>query len=87
MIGWLLGFPEDMWPQLRDWSERTIIVEIGSLRPFSDIAGRHVIRLDDTSQRRQELALRLRDAGCSVSLDGTDWHAAGAFDASVATPA
>jgi cytochrome P450 family 142 subfamily A polypeptide 1 len=24
MIGWLLGFPEDDWPKLRDWSERTI---------------------------------------------------------------
>lgn len=24
MIGWLLGFDEDMWPKLRDWSERTI---------------------------------------------------------------
>ena len=24
MIGWLLGYPEDKWPQLRDWSERTI---------------------------------------------------------------
>jgi cytochrome P450 family 142 subfamily A polypeptide 1 len=24
MIGWLLGFPEDAWPQLMNWSERTI---------------------------------------------------------------
>lgn len=24
MIGWLLGYPEEKWPQLRDWSERTI---------------------------------------------------------------
>jgi cytochrome P450 family 142 subfamily A polypeptide 1 len=24
MIGWLLGFPDDAWPQLMDWSERTI---------------------------------------------------------------
>ena len=24
MIGLLLGFPHDMWPQLQDWSERTI---------------------------------------------------------------
>ena len=24
MIGWLLGFPEEDWPKLRDWSERTI---------------------------------------------------------------
>jgi cytochrome P450 family 142 subfamily A polypeptide 1 len=26
MIGWLLGFPEDVWPQLRDWSECTIML-------------------------------------------------------------
>jgi cytochrome P450 family 142 subfamily A polypeptide 1 len=24
MIGWLLGFPDEAWPQLRDWSQRTI---------------------------------------------------------------
>jgi cholest-4-en-3-one 26-monooxygenase len=26
MIGWLLGFPDDSWPLLRDWSERTIVL-------------------------------------------------------------
>lgn len=26
MIGWLLGFPDDAWPMLRDWSERTIVL-------------------------------------------------------------
>jgi cholest-4-en-3-one 26-monooxygenase len=26
MIGWLLGFPDDSWPSLRDWSERTIVL-------------------------------------------------------------
>jgi Predicted nucleotide-binding protein containing TIR-like domain len=60
--------------------ERTVIVEIGQLRPFSDIAGRHTLRLNNTSQRRQELAHRLRDAGCPVNLDGTDWHNIGDFD-------
>ena len=24
MIGWLLGFPEDDWRKLKDWSETTI---------------------------------------------------------------
>jgi cytochrome P450 family 142 subfamily A polypeptide 1 len=24
MIGWLLGFPDDAWPKLMEWSERTI---------------------------------------------------------------
>ena len=62
---------------------RTVLVELGSLRPFSDIAGRHTIRLDNSSQRRQELAQRLQQSGCSVSLEGTDWHSAGDFEAAL----
>ena len=61
--------------------DRTVLVEVGLLRPFSDVAGRHVIRLDDSTQRRQELAQRLGIAGCPIKLDGTDWHRAGDFDA------
>ena len=63
--------------------DRTILVELGVLRPFSDIAGRHTIKLDNTSQRRQELAQRLQAAGCPVNLEGTDWHAVGNFEPSL----
>lgn len=59
--------------------DRTVLVEVGSLRPFSDIDGLHVVRMDDSSQRRQELANRLKSAGCLVNLVGTDWHTAGDF--------
>ncbi len=64
-------------------ARRTVLVELGMLRPFSDIAGRHTIRLDNTSQRRQDLANRLRRAGCRVNMEGTDWHSAGDFDAAL----
>ena len=60
--------------------DRTILVELGPLRPFSDISGLHVVRMDDTSQRRQELAQRLRIAGCPVKLDGMHWHTTGNFE-------
>ena len=60
---------------------RTVIVEIGTLRPFSDIGGRHTIRLDNALEKRQELAQRLETAGCSVDRTGTDWHTAGDFEA------
>ena len=63
--------------------DRTVLVELGSLRPFSDVAGRHVIKLDNSTQRRQELAQRLRVAGCPVNLEGTHWHTAGDFEATV----
>lgn len=53
--------------------DRTILVEIGTeMRPFSDVGGRHVIRLDNSTPRRQELAQRLKTAGCPVELTGVD---------------
>lgn len=64
---------------LGKYPDRTILVQVGTLRPFSDVAGRHFIRLRNSSKSRQELAQRLRLAGCEVDLSGTDWHDAGAF--------
>ena len=64
---------------------RTVLVELGTVRPFSDVAGRHVIRINDGTERRQELAQRLQAAGCAVNLTGTDWHRAGGFDVSLTT--
>ena len=64
---------------LGKYPDRTILVQIGNLRPFSDIAGRHFIRLKNSSKSRQELAQRLKLAGCEVDLSGTDWHDAGLF--------
>lgn len=57
--------------------ERTVIVELGQVKVFSDIHGRHAVRLDNSVAKRQDLATRLRNAGCAVNLDGTDWHDAG----------
>lgn len=59
--------------------ERTILVEIGDVRPFSDVGGRHVVRLANTVAARQALATRLQTAGCAVDLSGQDWHTAGDF--------
>lgn len=60
---------------------RTVLVEVGKVRPFSDVAGRHAIRLTNAVASRQALAQRLSDAGCEVDLTGTDWHSAGDFTA------
>ena len=57
--------------------ERTVLVELGKLRPFTDIAGLHVIRLVDSPASRQKLAQRLELAGCPVDLKGQDWLRAG----------
>lgn len=58
---------------------RTIFVEIGSMRPASDLTGRHAVRLNEGPECRRDLAKRLEDAGCEVNTDGTDWLSAGGF--------
>jgi predicted nucleotide-binding protein len=59
--------------------DRTVLVELGRLRHFSDIEGRLTLRLDNSSQKRQQFAERLQSSGCKVDLSGTDWHSAGNF--------
>jgi predicted nucleotide-binding protein len=59
--------------------DRTVLVELGTLRPFSDIAGLQVVKLNNSTQRRQDLAVRLQTCGCKANLTGTDWHNAGDF--------
>lgn len=63
--------------------KRTIIVEVGDLRPFSDVAGRHTIRMNNSTEVRQDLAQRLSLAGCDIDLSGTDWHQSGSFEVTV----
>lgn len=59
--------------------DSTVLVEIGELRPFSDVSGRHVVRLANHAESRRELANRLEAAGCDVDLDGSDWLSEGDF--------
>lgn len=63
--------------------ERTILVELGRLRPISDIFGRHVVRMNNTPESRKELAQRLETAGCRVDLTGNDWLDTGDFEAAL----
>lgn len=65
---------------------RTIIVEVGPTRPFSDVLGRHTVRLNNTAERRNELAQRLKDAGCDVNLTGDLWLSEGDFRLDAAAP-
>ena len=51
---------------------RTILVEVGTLRPVSDLGGRHTVRLG-TEETLKALARRLESAGCQVDRSGGDW--------------
>ncbi len=57
--------------------DSTVLVQLGDVRPFSDIAGRHVVRLSNDPTSRQELATKLANAGCNVNTTGADWLSAG----------
>ncbi len=58
---------------------KTLIVQVGKVRGFSDIAGRHVIRLNDTKEKRNDVINRLEKIGCKVDRQGTDWMSEGSF--------
>ena len=59
--------------------DRTLLIQIGRVKGFSDVAGRHIIRLTNTSESRQDVAERLHTAGCAVSTSGKDWLKQGDF--------
>lgn len=61
-------------------AKRTVLVQIGQVRPFSNIAGRHVVHLDGSPESRRDLATKLKGAGCTVNTEGTDWLSHGDFD-------
>ena len=60
-------------------ADRTILVEVGAHCSFSDITGRHLLRMDGSSQKRHELVQRLRTAGCRPNTSGSHWIEAGTF--------
>jgi predicted nucleotide-binding protein len=64
--------------------KRTILVEMGAIRPFSDIGGRHVLRFRGEAQHRDDLRRRLETAGCDVNMQ-QDWLSAGNFGEALAT--
>jgi len=68
--GMAMGFYED----------RTLLVEMGNLRQMSDIKGRHVIRLNDSAETRNEFVERLREVGCSPDTVGSHWLKVGKFN-------
>lgn len=59
--------------------DKTLLVQVGKVRDFSDIAGKHFVRLSDDVGKRNEVANRLAKIGCAVNRIGTDWMTEGKF--------
>ena len=58
----------------------TVLVQVGDVKPFSDIGGRHVTRLGNDPESRSEFVTKLRNADCAVDDGGTDWYREGDFE-------
>ena len=69
------------------YPDRTIFVQLGQIRPASDLAGRHIIKLSNEPKSRNALAERLKTAGCTVNTNGEDWYNAGDFNFKFVPPA
>jgi predicted nucleotide-binding protein len=61
------------------YPERTIIVEVGMMRPIADLAGLNVIRFDGSAIAVKKVLDRLDMAGCPVGISGTSWLDTGRF--------
>jgi predicted nucleotide-binding protein len=65
--------------------DRTVLVEVGRVKSFSDAAGRHVVRYDGSPAKRNALAERLRVAGLLPDTSGSDWLSVGDVSQAIET--
>jgi predicted nucleotide-binding protein len=59
--------------------KKTVIVQAGDVKQFTDIGGMHILRMTGSDSSRHQLANRLRDLGCTIDTDGDHWLRAGDF--------
>ena len=59
--------------------KKTVIVEVGDVKPFTDISGMHILRLTGADHSRHEFCQRLQSLGCNIDRDGDRWLRAGDF--------
>lgn len=67
-------------------SEKTLIAQVGRVRPFSDIAGKHIVHLTNQVQSRIDFVNRLERICPSLDRKGADWTSAGDFTPSQTGP-
>ena len=60
-------------------AEKTVLVQVGSVKPFSDIGGRHMLRFNGSPHARNALVGRLEMLRCDLDRDGGDWLNVGTF--------
>ncbi|GFH38304.1 nucleotide-binding protein [Streptomyces pacificus] len=59
---------------LMAYPERTIIVQVGQVRPASDLAGRNVVHFDGSEAAVSKIVERLKGAHCDLDDTRPDWR-------------
>lgn len=65
--------------------DKTILVQIGEVKSFSDVFGRHLVNLDGSHRTRIDFANRLKRI-CKIDTTGTRWLTVGKFEPSGPAP-
>ena len=65
---------------LMAYPERTIIVEVGQVRPAADLGGRNVIRFDGSETAVSKIVERLKGAECDLDDTRPDWRDTSHFE-------
>jgi predicted nucleotide-binding protein len=60
--------------------EKTVFVQVGKVKPFSDIGGRHMLRFNGSPGSRNDLVSRLEMLHCDLDRGGRDWLRVGTFE-------
>jgi predicted nucleotide-binding protein len=60
--------------------KKTIMVQVGKVKSFSDIGGRHMVRLTNDQASRNSFANRLAQKCAAVNRIGNDWMHVGKFE-------
>ena len=67
--------------------ERVVLLQVTlpgtSLKLPSDLDGRHILKMNDSMEARNELVHRLEKSGCKPDTSGNDWQKAGRFSNAV----
>ena len=59
--------------------KKTVMVQVGDVKPFTDVGGMHIPHFTGDAKSRHDLANRLADLGCKLNRDGDHWLRAGDF--------
>lgn len=55
------------------YPDKTLLVQVGTTRPISDLGGKHILKLSRSAASKKELAQRLKKMKFKVDTEGTAW--------------